>query len=153
MAWTTSHFCAGTVGNNMRYANASSGHRRHTAVAVLLLVWFVVATAGWALVGIEQSPQHGPHGLAASAANASAPPSMDHPHLGNDLPGSPEIFAEAVLPRGTAASLALGLVATATILMKQWRGAWPTAVRGPPRRVASVLNGRNVLTRLCIARC
>lgn len=136
----------------MTYTNAGLRQRLQIAVAVLLAFWVVAVGAEWALPGLDSSPQHGAHGLVASPATALAPVAIEHPHLSNGSSDSPEVFAEAVLPRGAVALLALGLIAAAVTVLTLWRQLPPAAVRGPPRRKASASTGRETLTRLCIAR-
>lgn len=137
----------------MTYTNAGLRQRLQIAVAVLLAFWVVAVGAEWALPGLDSSPQHGAHGLATSPVGALAPVTIEHPHLSSgSAPESPELFAEAVLPRGTVALLALGLIAAAVTVLTLWRHLAPAAVRGPPRRKASASTGRDTLTRLCIAR-
>ncbi|MCG5432632.1 hypothetical protein LV457_10070 [Mycobacterium sp. MYCO198283] len=137
----------------MTYTHTGPRQRRQTAVAVFLAFWVIVVGAEWALPGLDPAPQHGAHGLATSPVGALAPVTIEHPHLSSgSAPESPELFAEAVLPRGTVALLALGLIAAAVTVLTLWRHLAPAAVRGPPRRKASASTGRQTLTRLCIAR-
>lgn len=136
----------------MRITNAGSRQRLQIAVAVCLAFWVVAVGAEWALPGLDPALQHGPHGLVTSPVDAIAPVAIEHPHLSTGSSDSPEISAEAVLPRGAVALAALGIVAAALVMLASGGRDSSALVRGPPRRIASVLTGRDMLTRLCISR-
>ncbi|QIV79707.1 hypothetical protein EXE63_01385 (plasmid) [Mycolicibacterium frederiksbergense] len=137
----------------MTYTNTGPRRRRRIAVAVFLAFWVTVVGAEWALPGLAPAPQHGAHVLVASPMAALAPVLVEHPHLSSgSAPESSELFAEAVLPRGTGALLAPSLIAAAVTVLMLWCHFSPTVVRGPPRRAVLATTGRDTLTRLCIAR-
>jgi lipoprotein LpqS len=99
-----------------------------------------------------EDSSHGPHTLTASSYGGFAVAS-DHAHIeGGSTPIVPDTFAEAMLPRGTVALIALALIAAIATMAPFWRSALLGRIRGPPRRLLASESGRVVLTRLCIAR-
>ncbi|MDW5609381.1 MULTISPECIES: hypothetical protein [Mycolicibacterium] len=134
--------------------DASSPQRRRAVAAALIAFWTVVVGAEWALPGIESAHAHGPHPLAASAMGAHSVVTDDHPHVSKgESPLAPDTLVEAVLPRGTVSLIALGLTAALAVIPLVWHQAALAAIRGPPRRSSTTLTGRDLLARLCIARC
>ncbi|WP_163887296.1 hypothetical protein [Mycolicibacterium hippocampi] len=137
----------------MRYTGVGYWQRRRAVVALLLAFWVVVIGAEWALPGLEPHPPHAPHPIVADSTAHLAPDPVDHSHISSgSTPRAPDTFAEAVLPRGTTALVALGLVAAVAAAATLWQQAALATIRGPPRRVAVNMTGRATLTRLCIAR-
>jgi lipoprotein LpqS len=142
---------AATVETIVRYDGAIPRTRWRTAVVLALAVWIVVAGADWAVSSAENSA-HGPHALTASLYGGFAVAS-DHAHIKDgSTPVVPDTFAEAMLPRGTVALIALTLIAVVAIVAPSWRSASLGRMRGPPRILLASESGRVMLTRLCIAR-
>lgn len=142
-----------TVGNIVRYIDASSQHRRRSIVAVLIAFSILVVGAEWALPGTEPAHAHDAHTLVASAVGASTSIAVDHPHASNgEASHLPDTYAEAVLPRGTITLIGLGLITAIAVMPALWRQAVLAAIRGPPRDSQTTLSGRALLARLCIAR-
>ncbi|MDO3635337.1 putative copper homeostasis (lipo)protein LpqS [Mycolicibacterium arseniciresistens] len=135
----------------MRDIDADSHRRGRAVVAALIAFWIVIVGAEWALPGTEPASPHGPHALFASAVGAPASVTVDHPHVSEGGPISPEIAVEAVLPRGTVSLATFGVILVFAMLV-MWRRSAPTAVRGPPRCSPQTIFGRRLLEQLCIAR-
>jgi lipoprotein LpqS len=134
----------------VRYDDAIPRTRWRAAVVLALAVWIVVAGADWTVSSAKDSP-HGPHTLTASSYGVFAV-APDHAHIeGVSTPVVPDTFAEAILPRGTVALIALALIAVVATVAPLWSASLGR-IRGPPRRFLSSESGRVVLTRLCIAR-
>ncbi|MBI2702290.1 MAG: hypothetical protein HYX31_24755, partial [Mycobacterium sp.] len=77
-------------------------------------------------------------------------PDFDHPHLvvGDSSSSHPEAFAAAVLPNSPATALvALGVVVAVVAAMGLWWQQVLLAGRSPPRGLAAVLAGQDLLTR------
>ena len=137
----------------MKYFDANSGQRRRAIVAALIAFWTVIVGAEWALPGVNAAPTHGPHTLAASAVGAPMSVELDHPHVSQaDAECTPDIPAEAILPRGTVSLVALGLAIVVAVLPMLWFQAAKAPIRGPPRDACALRTGRDVLAHLCIAR-
>lgn len=126
---------------------------RWTAFAVLALVFSLAGIgAEWALVGGAASTPHGPHALAA-APGGEFTAITEHPHIQDGSAStSPDSLARPVLPRVSGVLAALGLIVALTIVFTVWQHRATTPVRGPPCSPAVVLAGRQLLTRLCVAR-
>lgn len=138
----------------MRFLDASSPQRRRAIAAALIAFWTVVVGAEWALPGIEPAHAHAPHALAASPTGAHTVAVDDHPHVSKSAsPLAPDTLVEAALPRGTVSLIALGLMAALAVLPLIWHQRALAAIRGPPRRRPTTVTGRDLLARLCIARC
>ena len=136
----------------MRYIDANSVQRRRAIVAALIAFWTVIVGAEWALPGVDPAPAHGPHTLAASTIGAPMSVELDHPHVSQaDAECTPDIPAEAILPRGTVSLVTLGLAIVA-VLPLLWCQAAKAPIRGPPRDACALRTGRDVLAHLCIAR-
>ncbi|MET4430188.1 hypothetical protein [Mycolicibacterium sp. 624] len=126
---------------------------RWTAFAVLALVFSLAGIgAEWALVGGGASTPHGPHALAA-APGGEFTAITEHPHIQDGSAStSPDSLARPVLPRVSGVLAALGLIVALTTVFTVWQHRATTPVRGPPCSPAIVLAGRQLLTRLCVAR-
>ena len=143
-----------TVGNIVRSSDANLVHRRGAVVAAMIAFWMVVVGAQWAPPGANSAPAHGPHTLVASTSGASVSFELDHPHISQaDVDCKPDTLAEAILPRGTVSLIPLGLAIVVAVLPVLWREAAVAPIRGPPRDARPLRTGRDVLARLCIARC
>ena len=151
-AWRAGFRSAATVANIVRYNEAVSGTRVRAAIALALAFWVVVVATEWALPVTDATPAHGHHALSSALPTEHAVV-IDHPHISDaSTPLAPDTFAEAVLPRASTALVALGLIAAVAAVGLLWNHTTLAAVRGPPRPLATVLSGRVMLTRLCIAR-
>ncbi|WP_459167236.1 putative copper homeostasis (lipo)protein LpqS [Mycolicibacterium flavescens] len=126
--------------------------RVRAVIALALAFWVVAVATQWTLPVDDVAPPHGPHAV-ASASVGEHPVVIDHPHIGDaPTPLPPDAFAEAVLPRASTSLIALGLTAALAVVAVWWRQPALAAIRGPPRAQSTVLSGRVILTRLCIAR-
>jgi hypothetical protein len=151
-AWWAGFRSAATVGNIVRYNGAASGTRVRATIVLALAFWVVIVAAEWALPVTDATPTHGHHALPAAALSEHAVV-LDHPHISDaSTPLASDTFAEAVLPRASSGLVALGLIAAVAAVVLLWHQTTLAAVRGPPRPLSSVLSGRVMLTRLCIAR-
>lgn len=130
----------------------SKGRRWRAAFAALIAFGIVIVGAEWALPGIELAPLHAPHALIATGVGEETSIAVDHPHFSKGGAAlSPEAITEAVVPRGIVSLVALGLVTAVAVLTALWRQTTLAATRGPPRTPIA-LSGRDLLTRMCIAR-
>lgn len=68
------------------------------------------------------------------------------------VPTMPDVLADAVVPRGATVLVALGLLAVLVVFAGSFGRAVIAAVRGPPCTPRTVLSGRQILARFCIAR-
>jgi lipoprotein LpqS len=115
-------------------------------------LWIAVMGGQWGSQGKDDAPPHGPHVL-SSTPHTKLVAIIEHPHLQDgSIPASPDTLAEAVLPRPANVLLMLAMCGAVVVLALFWRESLVIASRGPPRPVAGVLTGRDVLTRNCIAR-
>ncbi|UUO01984.1 hypothetical protein M4D79_27800 [Mycolicibacterium novocastrense] len=136
----------------MRYQMAVPASRIRAALALGVALWLVAVAAQWALPVDEVTPAHGPHAL-SSALIGDHPIVLDHQHIGDASPTvPPDTLAEAVLPRASTSLVLLGLIAALAVVAACWHQPALAAIRGPPKSRPSVLSGRVLLTRLCIAR-
>ncbi|MFV9632902.1 hypothetical protein [Mycobacterium neumannii] len=136
----------------MRYQLAVPASRIRAALALGMALWLVAVTAQWALPVNEVTPAHGPHTL-SSALVSDHPVVVDHQHIDDASPTlPPDALAEAVLPRASTSLILLGLIAALAVIAVCWHQPALVAIRGPPKSRPSVLSGRVLLTRLCIAR-
>jgi lipoprotein LpqS len=151
-AWQNGFRSAATVGNIVRYNEAVSGARVRATTALALAFWVVVVATEWALPVTDVTPAHGHHALSSALPTGHALVT-EHPHVSDaSTPLAPDTFAEAVLPRTSTTLVALGLIAAVAAVVLLWHQTTLAAVRGPPRPLPTVLSGRVILTRLCIAR-
>lgn len=145
--------CAATVGNIVRYKVAVPATRIHAAIALALTLWVVVIAVEWTMPGDEVTPEHGPHALASALVGEHPVVIEQHPHIDAALASlRPDALAEAVLPRAATSLVALGLIAALAAAALRRHQPALAAVRGPPRPLTTVLSGRVLLTRLCVAR-
>lgn len=136
----------------MRYQVAVPASRIRAALALGMALWLVAVAAQWALPVNEVTPPHGPHAL-SSALVGDHPVVVDHQHIGDASPTlPPDALAEAVLPRASTSLVLLGLITALVVIAVCWHQPTLAAIRGPPKSRPSVLFGRVLLTRLCIAR-
>ncbi len=136
---------------------------RNTSVGPWLRSIFVVAAVVWGLVAVgahaglasgDHHAVHPPHAL-LTAVGAEFAVDVGHAHLvdGSGSSHHPEQFASAVLPRSATALAGLALVvAVVATVMGVLAGVAVSAGRGPPFGLASVVTGRDRLTRFCLAR-
>lgn len=131
---------------------AIPGTRTRAVIALALALWIVAVAAEWALPVGDIAPAHGPHALSSALVGEHALV-IDHPHIGDaPAPLPPDAFAEVILPRPSTSLVALGLIAALAVVAARWHQPALAAIRGPPRPRSTVLSGRVMLTRLCIAR-
>lgn len=131
---------------------AARASRTGAAIALGMALWLVTVAAQWTLPVDEVTTAHGPHGL-SSALVGDHPAVIDHQHIGDASPTlPPDALAEAVLPRASTSLVLLGLIAALAVVAVCWHQPALAAIRGPPKSRPSVLSGRVLLTRLCIAR-
>jgi hypothetical protein len=143
---------AATVGCIVRYHDAPTDARRHTVIALLVLLVVLIAGTGWKLTEHNALAHHGPHALPSNISSDFAAV-VGHPHVQDDsTPMAPDAFAEAALPRMATLLVALGLVAVIGAAFAYWATGASTVIRGPPRWCAFVVTGQQLLVRLCIAR-
>lgn len=117
------------------------------AVAALMLL-----SGGKYLAGAGHHQAHDPqHPLAASLA-AGFVVTGDHDHIFDscESANAANLSVPAAVMRGGLLTLvALGVIAVAAVAFAEF---FRPGVRGPPRGTAVSFRGRDVLTRLCIAR-
>jgi hypothetical protein len=135
-------------------------HGRPRLRSVIVMAAIATAAAMWVLVigghselRSESPVSHPPHALLTSLGSEFTV-NIAHPHLVNDTSTAHhEAFATAVLPESpTTAMAALGVV-VAVVAVTGWLAQRVVlAGRGPPRGLASVLTGQDLLTRFCLSR-
>jgi hypothetical protein len=109
-------------------------------------------TADAALSGVDATASHHPHAIAISHDGGSAVLS-DHPHMGaSSAPAAPEMLTAALPPRVGTALAAVGMITAFVAAAALFTHAVPPAMRGPPRALAALPTGQDVVTRFCIAR-
>lgn len=121
--------------------------------AVVAAVGMWVLVQGHAVVRSDAHVSHPAHALASSPGGKSTINS-DHAHLGRPSSGGHhEAFAVAVLPNSPAPLVAAAAVAVAALAGGGvfWQPARLSG-RSPPRGLAAVLTGQDLLTRLCFSR-
>ena len=128
--------------------------RRRAVVAAMIAFWFAILGAESALVNADDThAAHGPHALAAYSVDASLLVAVEHSHISRgEVLLSPDTSADAVLPRATVSLLVVALMAVLVGGAPLWRHRLSATPRGPPRARSHTLSGREVLSRLCIAR-
>jgi len=124
-----------------------------SAVALAVASWVLVIAADLGVTWSDAPTTHGPHPV-ASAPGAEFAAILEHPHMQDDsAQAMPDILAGAVVPRAATVLLALGLLAAVAVLASSFGRSAMAAMRDPPCTPLSVLSGRQLLTRFCIARC
>ncbi|MCV7078955.1 hypothetical protein H7I94_27520 [Mycobacterium szulgai] len=120
------------------------------AMVAVALAWVVAVVAAqcW-LPQIHRHATHSAHPLVTSVGKEFAV-NTNHAHL-TDNPSCPKQFATAALPRPAAETESAGAVVTATASSVFAHLIVP-AGRGPPAALSSILTGRELLTRFCLAR-
>jgi lipoprotein LpqS len=144
---------AATVGNIVRYNDGHTRTRLRNGIALGVAILVFVISAEWTLPWSDSPAVYAPHALAA-APSAELAIVADHPHMQDgSKPIPPDTLTAMVAPRVTTVLIAMGLIAVVTMLAFSWGSASLAPVRGPPRALAGVLAGQQILTRFCIARC
>ncbi|HYO04505.1 MAG TPA: hypothetical protein VET27_22590 [Mycobacterium sp.] len=133
----------------MRYKDAPAKKRLQSAIALTVVFWVLLVGGEAALPWSEGSEDHTPHTVTTGLVDEFAVV-VDHPHIQAWSAVSPDTFATGVLPRAATLLIVLGL-AVAGAWMYRDHGVRVT-VCGPPPGQASTPSGRQLLTRLCIAR-
>lgn len=126
--------------------------RRLVALTAIAL-WAAVLVGQWQ-ESSHDHPVHLPHALSAAIGTGGDVMTLDHAHAGDgSVPHVPDGFTAAVLPRATAPTAALSLVAF-IIGCAVLCGcvAAVRSMRGPPDRHGVPVAGRELLLRICIAR-
>ena len=120
------------------------------AIVAVALAWVVAVIAAqcW-LPQIHRHATHSAHPLVTSVGKEFAV-NTGHAHL-TDNPSCPKQFATAVLPRPAAETETAAAVVTATAIAVFAFLIVP-AGRGPPAVLSSILTGRDLLNRFCLAR-
>lgn len=143
---------AATVGDIVRYDDASARKRLRLATALAVVFWLLLIGSKAALPWPEATDNHPPHAVATTMANEFAVV-LDHPHVKQwSVTVSQDIFAAAVVPRITTVLVALGLVVAAVAAWMYAGHTVEATVRGPPRALALAPSGRQLLALVCISR-
>lgn len=151
---------AATVGDTVKFGNIVP--RMSASAAIALAVAFLLLATGalWDQIRDGITPAHAPHAHAtvwAPEFGVTAEhehPIIAHPHAQEASKHvTPDSFATAAMRRAGTALVALGLLIVALGLAWLWLQRLPVAARGPPRPSPLVLSNRDMLARLCIARC
>lgn len=130
-----------------RFSDACRPPRLRFVVAIATAVWVLVGTAGCGLVHTVPSAFDPPHPILTSLHNEFAV-TIDHAVLDRSSSHAcPKTFA-VVLPMPASVLVALGIVALGAAVAGWFAHPVLAAGRGPPRGLA----GRDLLTRLCLAR-
>ncbi|WP_231588714.1 hypothetical protein [Mycobacterium nebraskense] len=122
-------------------------------VAAAVAMW-VLVFGGHSELGSQLAASHPAHALVTSLGSEFAV-NVGHPHLSNGSSAAHhhEAFAIGVLPDGPATALvALGVVVAVVAAMGLWWQQVLLAGRSPPRGLAAVLAGQDLLTRLGLSR-
>lgn len=94
------------------------------------------------------------HSVNSSMAAGASAVNGDPAHLGGRVSlACPKLCATAVLSHWAPAWVELGLLAALGVVAGLRAEDEPQAGRSPPRGPLAALTGRDVLTRLCLARC
>lgn len=143
----------------MSYRESVPSAPARAAIALTLALLLLATGAHWDHSADDTAPAHGPHALnSVWAAEVGVVtdhqhPVVEHPHVqdaSNQV--AHESFSATVLRRAVTGLVALGLFLVALTMAPLWRQLSQSGARGPPRLTASILSGRVLLTRLCIAR-
>ncbi|WP_333895291.1 hypothetical protein [Mycolicibacterium gadium] len=127
----------------------TSFHLRSTVLVFGAAVVLVLGGAV-ALPWCEISPVHSHRSVSASVDSVFA--LANHDHIQQESICSSDMLAAAVLPR-IAPLAGSDFIAMAGIGIAGWLAAMLSPMmRAPPGRLAVSLNGRQVLSRLCISR-
>ncbi|MGV0809695.1 putative copper homeostasis (lipo)protein LpqS [Mycolicibacterium setense] len=122
------------------------------AAMMVIAVWVAGLAGQWQSANHDH-PTHLPHSVSAAIGDGAELMMLDHPHVG-DSPAShtPDAFAAAVLPRGTATAATLSVVGfiVGCALLCGCAVVW--SQRGPPDQRGVLLAGQRLLIRICIAR-
>jgi hypothetical protein len=125
---------------------------RRSVRMIVVTAWALVGVAGCWLVLSEASqsnPAHAPYASVSSEFAVNA----DHSDADCTVsPACPQGFATAVLPLSAAALVTLGSAVAVTFVVGSGTHYASLGRRGPPRGVPVALTGRDILTRLCLAR-
>ncbi|WP_244892460.1 hypothetical protein [Mycobacterium asiaticum] len=130
------------------------GWRFFTATAAVLTAFATwVLVMGHAEARPEPRPTHPAHVLVSSLGGEFTV-TADHAHVGNPSSAAHhEAFAVAVLPNTPAPSVAALAVVVAAVAAVGFFGQQVRlSGRSPPRGLAAVLTGQDLLTRFCLSR-
>lgn len=120
------------------------------AVVAAVAMWVLVQ--GHALVRSESAASHPAHAVVSSLGDESTT-NTDHAHLGNPSLHHHEALLSAVLPNSPAPSVAALAVVVAALAAVGFFGQQARlSGRSPPRGLAAVLTGQDLLTRFCLSR-
>lgn len=133
-------------------SNAPQQRRLRSAIAIAATVWLLIAgTSG----DVDRSAHAAPdpaHTVLTSLSGESAVNAdcahVDHSSSLTCL----ELLASAVLPPLASTLVALGLLAAVATVAGLFAERALQPGRSPPRALAAVIAGRDLLTRLCVAR-
>ena len=122
------------------------------AIAIAATVWLLIAGTSGDIDRFAHSAPDLAHTALTSLTGGSAV-NADHTHVehGSSLTCL-ELLASAVLPPLASTLVALGLLAAVATLAGLLVDRVVRSGRSPPRAVAAVITGRDVLTRFCVAR-
>lgn len=120
------------------------------AVVAAVAVWILVL--GHAEVRHEPAVSHPAHTLVSSLGGEFTI-NANHAHIENPSATHHETFMTGVLPNAPVnAVAALSVVAAAVVAVGLFGQHLISGGRGPPRGLAAVLTGQDLLTRFCSSR-
>lgn len=120
------------------------------AVVTAVAVWILVL--GHAEVRHEPATSHPAHALVSSLGGEFRI-SGNHAHIENPSAAHHEAFMTGVLPNAPVSAVAaLWVVVVAVVAVGLFGRHLISGGRGPPRGLAAVLTGQDLLTRFCSSR-
>lgn len=134
------------------FSDAPQRRLLRSAIAIAATVWLLIAGISG---DIDRSAHSAPdlaHTALTSPGGGSAV-NADHTHVehGSSLTCL-ELLASAVLPALASMLVALGLLAAVATVAGLFADHVLQPGRSPPRALAAVITGRDLLTRYCVAR-
>lgn len=123
-----------------------------SAVAIAATVWLLIAGTSGDVDRLAQSAPDPAHTALTSLGSSSAA-NADCPHAdhGSSLTCL-ELLASAVLPALASTLVALGLLGAVAAVAGLFVDRVVQPGRSPPRGLATVITGQDLLTWLCVAR-
>ncbi|KKC05797.1 hypothetical protein AWC17_26585 [Mycobacterium nebraskense] len=136
----------------MRLIGAYGLPRWRSVIAVAAVVLLTLLVGHSALLHSKSHASHHPHALVSSLGGEFTV-SANHAHLADgSLTACHDVFAAPVVTRSATTLLELGVVAAIVAAAAALTTLVAPVGRGPPRALAPVLSGQDLLTRFCLSR-
>ncbi len=133
----------------MRATGMPNSLRLWVTIALAVVVaLFLVAPVGSAVTPVNHVDHH-----VSADGHLDHLAAVDHAHIDAAVSlSAPDMFADGLAPRLRTALMAVGFVFAVALLWRLSPQHTPAVGRDPPRAPVVASTGRDVLTRLCVAR-